>query len=186
MSLLLIGSHMVRRSSTGLGRGKGNHGMQDAELVEQLGIPHRATAAYRELFAMGFLAVPLAREGLRHSNPAVRYRCSGLLDHYLVPEALADLIATLDDPHPRVRVSALHALACDRCKEGACRPEESEVLPRALRMLREDRAPHVRAMAIEVVGQYVHTNPLAEAGLVEARSNDPSPMVRKKAGWYAP
>ena len=53
-------------------------------------------------------------------------------------------------------------------------------------MLQEDNNGHVRAMAIEVVGQYVHTNPLAERALREASTDDPSPTVRKKAGWYAP
>src|SRR5215510_13261294 len=86
----------------------------------------------------------------------------------------------------RVRRSALHTLACDRCKEGTCHPGAAAVFPEALRMLHEDDSGHVRAMAIEVVGKYVHTNPMAERALVEARTHDPSPVVRKKAGWYAP
>jgi HEAT repeat protein len=160
--------------------------METTELINQLGIRHRATTAYRTLFDMGFAVVPAAREGLRHENAAVRYYCCALLDHFLVPEALADLIGMLHDPDPRVRQSALHTLACDRCKQGSCRPVEAEVLPEALRILNEDGDPHVRAMAIEVVGQYVHTNPIAEHALVEANKNDPSPAVRKKAAWYAP
>jgi HEAT repeat protein len=156
------------------------------ELINQLGVRHRATSAYRMLFDMGFAVVPAARKGLRHENATVRYYCCALLDHFLVPEALGDLIGMLRDPDPRVRQSALHTLACDRCKQGACRPVEAEVLPEALRMLNEDDDPHVRAMAIEVVGQYVHTNPIAERALIEAHRNDSSPAVRKKAGWYAP
>jgi hypothetical protein len=143
-------------------------------------------AAYRTLFGMGFAVVPAAREGLRHANADVRYHCVRLLDHFLVPEALSDLIGMLREPAPRVRRSALHTLACDRCKEGACRPGEAEVLREALRMLHEDDNGHVRAMAIEVVGQYVHTNPMAERALLDVRTNDPSPAVCKKAGWYAP
>jgi HEAT repeats len=160
--------------------------METAELINQLGVQHRMTSAYRTLFGMGFAAVPVAREELRHENADVRYHCVRLLDHFLVPETLSELIDMLRDPAPRVRRSALHTLACDRCKEGACRPAEAEVLPEALRMLQEDDNRHVRAMAVEVVGQYVHTNPMAERALVEARTNDPSPAVRKKAGWYAP
>jgi hypothetical protein len=53
-------------------------------------------------------------------------------------------------------------------------------------MLHEDDNAHVRAMAIEVVCQYVHTNPMAVRALVEARPHDPSLAVRKKAGWYTP
>jgi len=160
--------------------------MEPTELINQLGVRHRASTAYRTLFAMGFAVAPAAREGLRHQNAAVRYYCCALLDHFLVPEALGDLIGILRDPDPLVRQSALHTLACDRCKQGACRPAEAEVLPEALRMLNEDGDPHVRAMAIEVVGQYVHSNPIAERALVDANRNDSSPAVRKKAGWYIP
>lgn len=160
--------------------------METTELINQLAIRHRAATAYRRLFDMGFAVVPAARQGLRHENAAVRSYCCSLLDHFLVPEALDDLINMLSDPNPQVRQSALHTLACDRCKQGTCRPVETEVLPEALRILNEDMDPHVRAMAIEVVGQYVHTNPIAERALVDANRHDSSHAVRKKAGWYAP
>ncbi|MEZ4733629.1 MAG: HEAT repeat domain-containing protein [Caldilineaceae bacterium] len=160
--------------------------METTDLLNQLAIRHRAPTAYRTLFTMGFAVVPVARAGLCHENAAVRSYCCALLDHFLVPEALGDLIDMLRDPAPQVRQSALHTLACDRCKQGTCRPVEAEVLPAALRILTADPDPHVRAMAVEVVGQYVHTNPVAERALVDAHSYDGSPAVRKKAGWYAP
>jgi hypothetical protein len=156
--------------------------METTELIKQLGIRHRATAAYRKLFDMGFEGVPAALEGLHHENASVRYYCCALLDHFLVPEALGELMGMLHDPEPRVRQSALHTLACDRCKEGSCRPVEAEVLPEALRILNEDGDAHVRAMAIEVVGQYVHTNPIAEQALVEANRNDSPRPARKVRG----
>lgn len=159
---------------------------QTMELMNQLAVRHRAPTAYRALFAMGFAVVPAALTGLHHESAAVRNYCCKLLDHFLVSEALSDLLGMLHDADPLVRQSALHTLACDRCKQGACRPAEAEVLPAALRLLREDGDPHVRAMAIEVVGQYVHTNPVAVRALMEANSNDQSPAVRKKAGWYMP
>src|SRR5262245_38720719 len=119
-------------------RKEGEVAMETTELINQLGIPYRATAAYRTLFDMGFEVVSSAREGLRHENASVRYYCCALLDHFLVPEALGELIGMLHDPDPRVRQSALHTLACDRCKQGSCRPAEAEVLPEALRILNED------------------------------------------------
>jgi len=155
-------------------------------LLHQLSIPHHAPVAYRALFALGFDAVPIAQAGLQHENAAVRQYCCAFLDHFLVPAALPDLIAMLADPAPGVRQMTLHTLACERCKEGACRPEEAAVLPAALRMLGEDADPHVRAMAIEVIGQYVHTNPQAVQALIAASASDASPAVRKKARWYAP
>jgi hypothetical protein len=158
----------------------------ETELLEQLAIKHHAKAAYRKLFAMGFAAVPIAEEGLKHDHARVRYYCCSLLDHFLVPEALENLIDMVDDPDPEVRTIALHTLACDRCKEGDCRPAEAKVLPKALQILSNDGNAHVRAMAIEVVGQYVHTNRDAAQALIETNRKDSSPTVRKKAGWYMP
>ena len=97
-----------------------------------------------------------------------------------------DLVAMLGDPDARVRGSALHALACDRCKEGSCRPVEAEVLPRAMALLATDPDAHVRAHAIGLVGRWVHTNSTAEAALLQAMRSDSSAAVRKKAGWLMP
>lgn len=130
--------------------------------------------------------MPVMRRGLRHANADVRYYCCQYLDRFLEPDSLVDLIPMLDDGDCRVRMSALHTLACDRCKEGDCRPEEAAVLPRALALLANDPDRHVRAMAIEVVGQFTHGNSFAAAALVAAMKSDSSPAVRKKAAWYAP
>jgi HEAT repeat protein len=154
--------------------------------VNKLAFPHHASAAYRALLRSGLDALPAVREGLCHESADVRYRCCQFLDHFLAAEVIDDLATMLNDPDPRVRCSILHTLACDRCKEGSCRPEEAKVLPHASALLANDPNPHVRAMAIEVVGRWVHTNPRAEAALLRAKASDSSSTVRKKAGWYAP
>jgi hypothetical protein len=41
-------------------------------------------------------------------------------------------------------------------------------------------------MAAELVGTWAHTHPEAAAALLASAHDDPSPAVRKKAGWYAP
>lgn len=156
------------------------------EFVDQLAIAHRAQRAYWHLRLTGPTALPAVRRGLRHEHDEVRRLCCVLLDHLADEESFADLIAMLDDPAPPVRLHALHALACDRCKQGDCRPDAREVLPRALHVLARDPDPHTRAMAVEVVGLWVHTDAASEAALVKAHAEDPSPAVRKKAGWYAP
>ena len=155
-------------------------------LLNELSIPHRATGAYRQLLDAGRDALPAVREGLRHANADVRYHCCRFLDRFLESGVLADLIGMLDDHDPRVRNTTLHTLACDRCKEGDCRPEEKEVLPRALALLARDPDRHVRAMAVEVVGQFVRANPAAVDALVTTAKVDSDPTVRKKAAWYAP
>ena len=60
------------------------------------------------------------------------------------------------------------------------------VLPRAIRILHGDPDPHVRNFAVELVGVWVHTHPQALSALTQCRDSDPSPAVRKKAGWYTP
>ena len=158
----------------------------DDLLLADLAIPHRAKRAYRQLLGRGLDAVPVARRGPRHASPDVRYFCCQYLDRFLDPEILGDLISMLGDPDHRVRLATLHTLACDRCKEGDCHPEEAQVLPLAIGLLANDPDAHVRAMAVEVVGQWVHTSSAAEAILLTAMKSDPSTTVRKKAGWYAP
>lgn len=160
--------------------------MEIEVLIQHLGVPHRARAAYRTLLSMGEAATSAVQEGLQHENAEVRYYCCRLLDHFLTPETLPALLERLEDTAPNVRLMALHAMACDRCKQGEWRPTEAETLPEALRLLEEDDSAHVRAMAVEVVGLFTHTNPQATHALTQAQAYDVSPTVRKKAGWYAP
>ncbi|GII31990.1 HEAT repeat domain-containing protein [Planotetraspora mira] len=160
--------------------------LSDERVVEALGSAPRTSSAYRHLLNRGRAAVPAIRTGLRHPDPVVREQCCKLLDHLLVEDAIEEMIAILEDPVPSVRVAAVHALSCDRCKTDACRPDEALVLAPGMRLLRHDPDPHVRAMAVELVGRFVHTSVEAEAALIQARQADPSPAVRKKAGWYAP
>jgi HEAT repeat protein len=156
------------------------------EIIEEFSFPYKASNAYRALLDLGIQALPAVRAGLRHDDPDVRLHCCRFLDRYLSPDILFDLIDMLDDGDKRVRCSALHTLSCERCKEGACKPEEADVLPKAMRLLESDPEAHVRAMAIEVVGQFVHTNALAVAALSAVGQNDKNSTVRKKAGWYLP
>ncbi|MEV5750365.1 hypothetical protein AB0L00_21315 [Actinoallomurus sp. NPDC052308] len=85
-----------------------------------------------------------------------------------------------------MRVAVVHALSCDRCRQDARRPAQGVVLPRAMRLLVVDPGPHVRAMAVELGFRYAHGSPDAATALARSRDHDPSPAVRKKAGWYAP
>lgn len=163
-------------------------GIPDGVLVDALGSEPRRPDAFRALLRRGAAAVPAVRRGLTHPEPRVREQCCKLLDELLVPEAMDDLTARLDDPDARVRIAALHALSCERCKPDAvaCRPDRATLLPRAVRILHADTDPQVRTRAVELVALWVHVDPDALAALVRARDDDPSPVVRKKASWYAP
>ncbi|MFF4399752.1 HEAT repeat domain-containing protein [Streptomyces sp. NPDC001480] len=155
-------------------------------LVCCLGDPQRAVAAYHALLRRGQAALSAIRAGLRHENAAVREGCCRLLDHLVDTESMDELVAMADDPDARVRISAFHALACDRCKGDTCAPGAGRVLEPALRHLASDPDPHVRSMAAELVGKFAHFDARALAALESSHAQDPSPAVRKKAGWYTP
>ena len=155
-------------------------------VVDQLAVEHRSRHALRTLTAAGAAATPAVRRGLLHDDAAVRVRCCMVLDHHLDEAAVPELMANLTHDDDDVRAWALHALACDRCKEGACRPGEDDVVPIALRMLRGDRSRKVRTMAAHMVGPAVHRREDVARALEEARDSDSHPVVRKVAGWYAP
>jgi hypothetical protein len=56
----------------------------------------------------------------------------------------------------------------------------------AFHALASDLDAHVRAMAAELAGKFVHTDSRAITALETAHAQDPSPAVRKKAGWFTP
>ena len=155
-------------------------------LVEQLALKQHAPAALQALMDAGPAATPAVRRGLRHDEPIVRVRCCMVLDHHLEEAAIPELIANLDHPEGRVRAWALHALSCDHCKEGECHPAEEDVVPIALRMLRDDRSRKVRTMAASMLGLVAHRREDAARALEAARDGDPHPVVRQVAGWHAP
>ncbi|MFF2144580.1 HEAT repeat domain-containing protein [Kitasatospora sp. NPDC058190] len=155
-------------------------------LVSCLGDPQRAVAAYRELLRREDDALDAVRAGLSHHSAAVREGCCRLLDHLVDTESMDQLIAMADDPDAEVRIAAFHALACDRCKGDTCAPGAGLVLGPALRHLATDPDPRVRARAAELVGKFAHTDARAVTALRVSQAQDPSPAVRKKAGWYAP
>jgi hypothetical protein len=80
----------------------------------------------------------------------------------------------------------LHALACDRCKEGECRPAEDDIVRSAVRLLQADPDRYVRKSAVEALGPMVHRRPEALDALLAAQARDRDPLVRKVAGWYCP
>jgi HEAT repeat protein len=154
--------------------------------VARLSDPVRATNAYWHLVRSGPGARGAVVRGLRSADASTRRHCARALDHLGDETSFSALIELLDDPEPTVRVEAIHALACDRCKHDRCRPAAGAVLSKAVLVLAHDEDAHVRAHAIELVGRFVGTDPSAEQAIIRAAGTDPSPAVRKKARWYAP
>ena len=115
----------------------------------------------------------------------VRRQCVNLLDHLVDDDSLPALIAAVDDDDSAVAGRALHALACDRCKEGECRPGEELWIAKALNLLRH-ADPDLRAAAIDALGKVVSRRADVAAALVSLSENDADRglrgMARHRAG----
>ena len=157
-----------------------------AETVEMLASPHRRKAAMRKLMAAGRTGTAAVRAGLRHDDAEVRIACCKVLDHFMDAAALPELLENVAHEHPGVRAWAIHALACDRCKEGACRPGEADVLPLVVNALRYDADRGVRQQAAGLLGPAVQRSRAARDAIAAAYAHDPHPAVRKVAGWWIP
>src|SRR5262245_45476454 len=123
--------------------------------------------------AAGMLATPALRRCLRHDDPDVRVGCCIVLDHFMDEAAVPELIENLRHGSAGVRSNALHALECDRCKEGACRPGEDDVVPIAIRTLLEDETRAVRKTAAHMLMPAVHRREDVRRALEHARDHDP-------------
>src|ERR1700730_17335301 len=141
--------------------------------VAQLANSERRQRAKIYLREAGQAAVPAVRRGMHHPKPTVRRLRTSILDHLADEAAFVDLVAALDDEDPEVLKRALHALACDQCKENECRPGEALFVPRALAVLHHPSAD-VRASAIDTLGKVVARRPdVAEA---------PAPVAQAHCG----
>jgi len=114
----------------------------------------------------------------------VRRQCVNLFDHLVDRDSLADLVSALDDDDPSVSGRALHALACDRCKENECRPGEDLWVPRALELL-DSPNPDLRAAAIDALGKVARRRPNVATALAGVAETDTDKGLRGMARRHA-
>ena len=148
--------------------------------VAQLANSERRQRAKRHLRQAGQPALPAVRRGMHHPKPIVRRLCTSLLDHLADEAAFVDLVAALDDDDTEVLKRALHALACDRCKENDCRPGEDMFVPRALELLHHPNAD-IRASAIDTLGKVAARRPDVAEALTETAAHDRDTRLRGMA-----
>lgn len=150
--------------------------------VAQLAVASRRQQAKRHLMTSGQPALPALRGGLRHPDPLVRRICAGILDHLVDDESVPDLVVALDDADAAVSARALHALACDQCKQSGCRPADDLFVPRAVELLRHSD-PRLRAAAIDALGKVARRRPdrLVVDALANAATDERDPGLREMA-----
>lgn len=121
-----------------------------AGLVNAFHGPSGQFEAHRALIAIGAEAVPALREGLRSENWEVRYWCAVCLDQVADARALEELVPLIRDPHPKVRLWAVHSVACDHCKDDVRCPVD--VVPMLIERVETDDNMRVRRMAVIMLG----------------------------------
>lgn len=100
------------------------------------------------LQALGEAALPAVRDGLKHPDWHVRHWCAIYLDRGADPDTLKDLVPLLTDPEPKVRLWAIHSIACEHCKDYAC---PIDVVPLLIERAEHDQFTRVRKMAITML-----------------------------------
>jgi HEAT repeat protein len=153
--------------------------------VAQLANSERRQRAKIHLRGAGQPALPAVRRGMQHPKPIVRRMCASILDFLADEAAFVDLVAALDDDDVGVLKRALHALACDACKENECRPGEELFVPRALELLHHPN-PDVRASAIDTLGKVVARRPDVADALAEVARHDTDRGLRGMARHRVP
>ena len=120
---------------------------------------------------------------LRHESAKVRRHALGVLDHAANDASTATFRAALVDPVPKVRLVALHGLACERCRTGdVC---VDDVVRDVLRTLRDDASPTVRHAAIDVLARFISRDERIVPALLERAAMDSDDLVRLTAARAA-
>ncbi len=148
--------------------------------VELLAVSSRRQAARRHLMGIGPRAVPAIRRGTHHADPVVRRACVSLLDQLIEDDALPDLVDALDDDDADVVKRALHALACDACTKGACKPSDALWVDRAIELAHSPDIV-VRAGAIDALGKALERSGGVRDAMARIADTERDPGLRSMA-----
>jgi len=122
-------------------------------------------------------AVQLA--ALSHPDLAMRRVCLFLLDHYASDVSSDIFRRALRDPVASVRESALHGLACERCRhEDIC---VTEVVTDVIEALASDPNPEVRHKALAALARFIDRDGRAGDAIARAARHDSDAAIRRAA-----
>jgi hypothetical protein len=118
--------------------------------------------------------------GLEHENAHVRFECAHALDSFGDARCVEPLSKLMDDPSPRVRWMAMHALTCHACGEATCVTDEA-LLARIAHSAKADENAKVRYHAAIALGQ--SRAPMAAEALRALLAEVDDPRIRKAVAW---
>jgi HEAT repeat protein len=113
---------------------------------------------------------------LMHPDPMLRRSCLFLLDHYDCDGSTETFRKALRDPVSFVRESALHGIACERCRhEAIC---VSDVVGDLVQLLATDPNPDVRHKTIVALGRLLDRDTRALEAVAKTAQSDPDAAIR--------
>ena len=110
-------------------------------------------------------------EGLGHPNSRARFEYAHVLDSFGDERCVAPLRALMNDPVPRVRWMAMHAITCHACGGVTC-PDDPELVAEILHHLHHDESMKVRRHAAIALGEAGGVGAKATLEAVVARAED--------------
>jgi vesicle coat complex subunit len=125
-------------------RGFGQRGL---ELESLRGLTGGVTATHLRSARLTEAAFAAVVEGLADPNPRVRWWCVQVLDHVPDPHGIEAVAKLLDDPVPRVRRNAAHALGCVACKPDWAGGLPNDVVEKLMSLSADDPNTKVRREA---------------------------------------
>lgn len=149
------------------------------QLVARLASDSERDEAWHALLAAGPAAQEAVREGLGHGNWQVRRWCAIWLDHHADPASLQALIPLLRDPKSKVRLFAVHSIACDQCKTGE---NPIDVVPLLIERIHQDGSIRVRRHAVLMLAMQ-HAHPDLEGFFQELLDTETDPKLHQHAGF---
>lgn len=149
------------------------------EAIARLADKDERTGSLRVLEEAGDAGIEAAIEGLSDPDWQVRRWCAVHLDHHSSAAARERLKLTLEDPKAKVRMWAVHSIACEPCKPGQ---QLEDVVPLILKRLREDKALRVKRQAVTVLVQHLPDRRIYRAFRRSLR-NEADERLRRLLRW---
>ena len=139
---------------------------------------HGMHTRVKEEYQLGEEAIRQLIGAADHPNPKVRWFCAHELDHLATDQSIEALLKLTNDPVTKVRVEAVHALGCERCKQCQLNVDMVELM---VDFALNDPADKVRGAAIFALGYLPPDVRAADALRRIAQDNITSEELRKSA-----
>lgn len=127
------------------------------------------------------LVLATCLKGLAHDNPGVRFECAHALDSFGDASCRGPLVKLIDDPMPRVRWMAMHALSCDGCKDQPF-GNDDELRSKITARVLTDTSVQVRRHAVLALGIWGGASAVATLEVIMAHETDIAVLRRYLRG----